>query len=189
MRRFNLIFFIFFTVISLPLKGLTIEILEPEIEIQDNDIIVNTGLTDLKEIEPIINSGIEKEIVFTIELLRQWRFWPDEFVVSKKIRRTIRYDNLRGQYIASSKEDGSKIERRFKDFNNSLRNWLFRVDGLNLANIKELEPGRYYIRVLVESKSRELPKMIGLLMLFIPEVEMSLAKESKRLIDIGVTDK
>jgi hypothetical protein len=184
MIRFNLIFFILFTLLLFPVRGLTVEILEPEIKIQDNDIIVNTGLTDLKEIEPIINSGVEKEIVFTIELLRQWRFWPDEFVVSKKIRRTIRYDNLRGHYIASSKEDGSEIKRRFKDFDDSLRKWLFRVEGLNLANIKELEPGRYYIRVLVESKSRELPRMIGLLMLFIPEVEMSLAKESKRLLNI-----
>ena len=160
----------------------TAEILGPEIKIEGNDILVNTGLTNTAEIEAMINSGVEKEILFTIELFRLWNFWPDEFVASKKIQRIIKYDNLRGQYLILSYDGKLQIEKKFKDFDASMKNWVFTVNKINLANTKELEPGKYYIRIVVESKSRELPPVIGLLMLFIPEVEMSFAKESQVFI-------
>jgi hypothetical protein len=154
------------------------EILGPEIRIQENDIFVSTGLSYLDELEGAIASGIEKEIVFTIELFRVWNYWPDEFVVSKKIHRTIKYDNLRGQYVTSFNEGELTVNKSFKDFD-KMKSWMFSVKDINLANIRELLPGNYYLRVVAESKSRELPPVIGLLMLFIPEVEMSLAKESE----------
>jgi hypothetical protein len=166
--------------ISSSAMALTPKILEPEIKIKDNNIIVNTGLIHTSDLETIINSGIEKEIVFTIELFRVWKLWPDEFVMSKKIRRIIKYDNLRGQYLTSSYDGVSlQTKKKFADFNAIMKNWFFTVDKINLANIKELETGNYYIRVVVESKSREVPPVIGFLMLFIPEVEMSLARESR----------
>jgi hypothetical protein len=153
----------------------------PEMEIIDNDIIVSFSVDSAPELESKIRSGIEKEITFTVELLRAWRFWPDEFVVSKKIRRTIRYDNLRDQYLAVSDDGIKKVERHFKEFG-ELRDWLFSISAVNLANIRELEPGDYYIRTVVESRSIEHIPLIGLLMLFIPEVEMSMAKESSHFI-------
>jgi len=149
----------------------------PEMDIIDNDIIVAFSVDSAPELESRIKSGIEKEIVFTVELLRAWRFWPDEFVVSRKIRRTIRYDNLRDQYLAVSDDGAKKIEHHFKDFG-ALKDWLFSISAVNLANIRELDPGDYYIRTVVESKSIEHLPLIGLLMLFIPEVEMSMATES-----------
>lgn len=179
----NLFIFIIVSVFFiLAAPPLTAEILGPEIKIQDNDIFVNTGLTNTAEIEVMINSGVEKEILFTIELFRLWSFWPDEFVASKKIQRIIKYDNLRGQYLISSYDGKLQIEKKFKDFDASMKNWVFTLNKINLANTKELEPGKYYIRIVVESKSRELPPVIGLLMLFIPEVEMSFAKESQVFI-------
>ncbi len=170
---------------STPKTALTAEILGPEIEIRNNDILVNTGLIDIKDLISAINSGVEKEIVFTVDLFRVWKFWPDEFVVSKIIRRTIQFDNLRSRYSASANNGKTEIKKRFKDFR-ALRSWAFSVNELNLANIRELEAGSYYVRVVAESKSMELPPVIGLLMLFIPEVEMSLAKESHHF-NIGDT--
>ncbi len=180
MTKFPLIIFLFVccAVIFFPASALTSEILGPEVKIQNSDIIVSTGIDYLEDIEDTIESGIQKEIVFTLELFRVWSFWPDEFVVSKKVQRTIKYDNLRGEYMASSFDGTTRINEKFKDFN-IMTTWAFKVDGINLVNIRELEPGSYYLRVVVESKSRELPRVIGLLMLFIPEVEMSLAKESE----------
>lgn len=179
----NLFIFIIVSVFFiLAASPVTAEILGPEIKIQDNDIFVNTGLTNTAEIEAMINSGVEKEILFTIELFRSWNFWPDEFIASQKIQRIIKYDNLRGQYLISSYNGKLQIEKKFKNFDASMKNWVFALNKINLANTKELEPGKYYIRIVVESKSRELPHVIGLLMLFIPEVEMSLAKESEVFI-------
>lgn len=175
---FVIILFACFVLLSLSPTALTTEILYPEIRIQDNNIIVNTGLSNLKEMEAAIKTGVEKEIVFTVELFRVWNLWPDEFVFSKKVRRIIKYDNLREQYLVSSDDVGSRTKKTFKDFN-SMKTWAFMVNEINLANIRELEPGNYYLRVIAESKSRELPSVIGLLMLFIPEAETSLARESQ----------
>jgi len=171
--------------ISSSAMALPPKILEPEIKIEDNNIIVNTGLANTVDLQTVINSGIEKEILFTIELFRVWKLWPDEFVASKKIRRIIKYDSLRGLYLTSS-YDGRALqtEKKFADFNALMKNWFFMVNKINLANIKELEPGNYYVSVVVESKSREVPPVIGFLMLFIPEVEMSLARESQ-VFNIG----
>jgi hypothetical protein len=174
---FLVILIICSTLFFSPAASTAAEILGPEIRIQDNDILVSTGLSYLDELVGAIASGIEKEIVFTIELFRVWDFWPDEFVVSKKVHRTIKYDNLRGQYVTSFNDGEATVNKRFKDFD-KMKLWMFSVNNINLANVRELIPGDYYLRVVAESKSRELPPVIGLLMLFIPEVEMSLAKES-----------
>jgi hypothetical protein len=180
--------FIGTVLILFPTFASSAEILGPAIEMRGNNIFVKTGLTEVKEIETTINSGIEKEIVFTIELFRAWRFWPDEFVVSKKIHRIIRYDDLRGQYQASSDDGDSRSERNFKEFNYQMKKWFFLVNKINLVNIKELDPGNYYVRVVAESKSKEIPTVIGILMLFIPEVEMSLAKESHDRLRVGKSE-
>ncbi len=156
----------------------TAEILEPQIRIKDDNIIVNASITGFEVIESTINSGIKKQIVFTIELHRALSFWPDEFVTSKKIKKTLRYDNLRGHFLASSNNGTSQIQKSFKDFNN-MKDWVFSIKNVNLGNIKELKAGTYYIRTVIESKSKELPPVISFLMLFIPEVETSLARESQ----------
>jgi len=158
--------------------AITPQITGPDMKIIENNIIVNLRLDNVTELATPITSGVEKEITFTIELLRAWKFWPDEFIVSKKIEKVIRYDNLRDQYRASSYDGIIRSERSFADYA-SVTDWIFTINGVNLANIKELEPSRYYIRIVVESKSLEQLPLIGFLIHFIPEVEMSLAKESQ----------
>jgi hypothetical protein len=175
------ILLLFLTLVSLPSTVLSAEILGPKIKIESNDIFVTTGLSYLGELNSALESGIEKEIIFTIELFRVWKLWPDEFVVSKRIRKTIKYDNLRSQYLTTTHDGAESVNKIFRDFS-SMKSWIFWVNNINLANIRELVPGSYYLRVVAESKSIELPPVIGLLMLFIPEVEMSLAKESQRFI-------
>lgn len=154
------------------------KIIGPGMEVVSNDIILSSGITNVKEIETLIKSGVSKEIVFTIELLRSMRFWPDKFVVSKKITRVIRYDNLREQYWISSSEGSDLVEKSYRVYD-SIKSWIFSVSNINLANMKELDPGQYYIRVIIETRSREHPPLIGFLMHLIPEVEMRLVKESE----------
>ena len=150
----------------------------PYMKIIDNNIIVDMSLANVSDLEAVINSGVGKEIIFTVELLRIWPFWPDEFVVSKKINKLIKYDNLRGQYQASSFDGFSKTERQFKDYYN-VRNWIFTENGINLANVRELESDDYYLRIIVESKSLEQLPVIGLLMHLVPEIDMTIVKESR----------
>jgi len=158
-----------------------LEVTGPEVDIKENNIIVNSGINNVKEFEEAIKSGVAKEIIFKIELLRYWRFWPDEFVVSRKITRDIKFDNLREQYHVSTLFGNSLTEKNFKNYN-LMKEKIFTTGAVNLANIKELDPGSYYVRVVVESKSTEEPPVVGLLMHFIPEVEMRVIKESKSFI-------
>ncbi|MEW6602174.1 MAG: DUF4390 domain-containing protein [Nitrospirota bacterium] len=157
------------------------QIMGPDMKVVDNNIIVNLYVENVTELATSITSGVEKEIAFTIELLRAWRFWPDEFIVSKKISRVIKYDNLREQYMVSSYDGVSRSEKYFSSYT-SVKDWIFTVNNVNLANVKELEASSYYIRIVVESKSLEQLPLIGFLIHFIPEVEMSLAKESTPFI-------
>ena len=147
-------------------------------DIIDSNIIVNLEINSITELESLIKSGIEKEIIFTVELLRVWKYWPDEFVVSKKISKFIKYDSLRERYRALYDDGINHSEIYIKDYT-SLKKWIITVKNINLANVKELEKGDYYIRIIVESRSLEQLPLLGFLMHFIPEVEMSLAKESQ----------
>jgi len=146
-------------------------------KVLDNNIIVSLSINQVTELAKSITSGVGKEITFTIELLRAWRFWPDEFIVSKQVSRVIKYDNLRDQYRVISYDGVTRTVKYYNDYH-EVKDWIFNVSNVNLANVKELEPDSYYIRIVVESKSLEQLPLIGFLIHFIPEVEMTLAKES-----------
>ncbi len=149
-----------------------------ELKTIDNNITVNISVTNVTELDNVIKSGIEKEIVFTVELIRVWKFWPDEFIASKKINNIVKYDNLRDQYWGSSFDGVTLTEKKFNDFS-SMKDWMFNVRAVSLANAKGLEPANYYIRIVVESRSIEQLPIMGLLTHLVPEVDMTMAKESQ----------
>lgn len=174
-------FILFFAVCSFlavsPAYAIAPKIIGPDMRIVDNNIIVSISIDNFKDLEKMVKMGIKKKIVFTVEILKDLPLWPDEFIVSKKFEKVIKYDNLRDQYLASSYDGITRVHEKFKDYD-SLRAWILSVNTFNLVNIKGLEPSNYYIRVVVESKSIDQIPLLGLLTNFIPAVEMSLAKES-----------
>ncbi|RJQ49692.1 MAG: DUF4390 domain-containing protein [Nitrospiraceae bacterium] len=189
MKKLLLIFFIILYIPLLPYcaSAATPYVIGPDIEIKENNIIVNASIAETSDLEQTIRSGVGKEIVFTIELIRVWDFWPDEFVVSKRLRKIIRYDNLRDHYRVSLRDGTTRTDIKFNDFT-ALKDLIFTANAVSLANIRELEPSNYYIRVIVESKSLEQLPLIGFLMHLVPEVEMSFAKESQTFA-AGITNK
>jgi hypothetical protein len=56
--------------------------------------------------------------------------------------------------------------------------WALNIRNLNLASVKELENGSYFVRVTIESKIRTLPPVIGYFMIFLPENEFKIRKDS-----------
>lgn len=176
---FILLFAVYLFMSACPADAATPRIIGLDMKIVDNNIIVSISIDNFKDIERSIRAGIKKEIVFTAELLRYWALWPDEFIVSKKFEKVIKYDNLRDQYLASSYDGITRVQEKFKGYD-EMMSWLSSLNTFNLANTKGLEPGNYYIRVVVESKSLDQTPLLGLLTNFIPVVEMSLAKESAR---------
>ena len=88
-------------------------------------------------------------------------------------------DPVKKEYIATSNDGTTLVQKRFKSFE-SMTNWALSINDLKLANLRELEPGVYFVRVTAESKIRKLPPVIGYFMIFSPETEFKTVKDSFR---------
>ncbi|MBI5025947.1 MAG: DUF4390 domain-containing protein [Nitrospirae bacterium] len=163
--------------IFIPIKAQGSDISGPDVKIQGNEIIVSTVYHEKPAMETEIKSGVEKELIFSVELFRVWSFWPNEFVKGKNFQKIIQYNNLKEKYWASSFDGTYLREKTFKDYS-TMKNWVFTVNDVKLANIKELEPGKYFVRVTIESRLRKLPPLIGYLLFFIRETEFKVSQDS-----------
>lgn len=149
------------------------------VKIHDNDIYVSISVRPDSKFIDDMNNGLSKEFVFYIDLFRVWNLWPDEFVTGKKIVKTFKSNPIKREYVASSIDGNTHIEKRFKDLE-SMVEWAMNIREIKLTNVKELEPGEYFVKVTVESKIRKLPPVIGYLLFFVPENEFSISKDSQR---------
>lgn len=173
---FYLTFLVFFLV-SFSSLASSAEITGPEVALQGNEIHVTTSLTlEGKNVQEIRN-GIGKELRFYIDLFRVWNMWPDEFVLGKSITRTLKCDPVKSEFIATSFDGSTLIEKRFKSFESMIK-WVLIIDNLKLTNIRELEPGIHFVRITVESKIRNLPPVIGQFFIFLSENEFVVKKDS-----------
>jgi len=149
----------------------------PEVKLANNDIYVSFSLNlEDKNLQEIQN-GIDKELRLYIDLFRIWKVWPDEFVLGKTYIRTLKADPVKKEYVATSSEGSTLVERRFKSFE-SMISWALSVRDMKLTNTREIDPGEYFIRVTAESKIRKLPPVIGYLFIFLSENEFKIVKNS-----------
>lgn len=163
--------------LTLPLPANCQEISGPEVKLNNDDIYVTFSLKlDEKHVKEI-REGIDKELILYIDLFKVWDAWPDEFVLGKVFSRTLKSDPIKGEYVATSLSGNVLTERRFRSFESMLR-WTLSVKDLKLANTRELEPGKYFVRITAESKIRRLPPVIGYFMIFVSENEFKIRKDS-----------
>jgi len=154
------------------------EIVGPEVTLQSNEIFVTASLSlDEKYVQELRN-GIKKEFIFYIDLFKVWKVWPDEFVLGESLTRTLKCDPVKSEFIATSYDGRTLIEKRFKSFE-SMMKWALSISELKLTNIKELEAGIYFVRITVESKIRKLPPVIGFFIIFLSENEFKITKDSQ----------
>lgn len=153
------------------------EIAGPEVRINNNEISVTTELSlNEKQVQELKN-GITKEITFYIDLFRIWKMWPDEFVLGKSFIKTLKADPVKKEYVATSFDGSTIIEKRFNELD-SLLKWALSIPELKLTNIRGLEPADYFVRITVESRIRKLPPVISYLFFFVPEKEFKKTKDS-----------
>ncbi|MDP2754805.1 MAG: DUF4390 domain-containing protein [Nitrospirota bacterium] len=173
---FHLLLVTCYLLLSISLSS-SAEITGPEVKLQDNEIYVTTALSlDENHIQELRN-GIAKEFRFYIDIFRLWKMWPDEFVLGKLFVRTLKCDPVKTEYLSTSSDGSTLIEKRFKSFESMVR-WAVSINDLKLVNTRELEPGVYFVRVTVESKIRKLPPVIGYFMIFLSENEFKIKKDS-----------
>ncbi len=158
-------------------SGSEISISGPEARVVNSEIVVTSGLVlDTKNLDDLKN-GISKEITFYLDLFRVWKIWPDEFVAGKKLVKTLRCDPIKKEYIATSFDGATLIEKRFKTFESMLA-WTLSLKDLRLISVRELQPAEYYVKVTAVSRLRSLPPVIGYLLFFVPEREFKVLKDS-----------
>lgn len=153
------------------------EINGPELTFEDNQIRVTASLTlNEKSLEELRN-GVTKELKFTIDLFRAWKMWPDEFISGRSFIRTLKGDPVTMEYRASSNDGTTIVQKKFKSFESMIR-WALTIEDLKIGHISDLEKSTYFVRVTVESKIRKLPPVIGYFMIFLPENEFRIQKDS-----------
>lgn len=146
--------------------------------INNNELYVTTSIINPEaRFTENISEGISKEIIFFIDLFRVWKIWPDEFVRGKTITRILKSDPIKREYYALNIEGNATVEKRFKDID-SMISWAFNITDYKLTTLKDIERGKYFVKVTVESNTKKLPPLIGYFLFFIPEKEFSISKNS-----------
>lgn len=155
------------------------EIENLDVRINGDDLIVSTSVSLPESFIQEIKNGIQKELIFYIDLFRVWKDWPDEYVFGNLITKKITGDVIKGEYIMSSFDRNKKVilEKKFKSLESMLKEMRV-INSLILINIKGMEPGDYYVKITVESRLRRLPPVVGYLLFFIPEKEFSISRDS-----------
>lgn len=153
------------------------EIIGPQVKIVDNQVRVTASLILNEKSLTELRNGVTKDLTFTIDLFRVWKMWPDEFIVGKTIVRTLKSDPVTMAYQATSNDGATIVKKKFKSFESMLE-WGLLISDLKIANTKDLEKGVYFVRVTVESRIRKLPPVIGHFMIFLPETEFTIRKDS-----------
>lgn len=146
-----------------------------------DDIYVSVKLELSPELEKELKSGIEKKLIFYVDLFRAWYKWPDEFVLGKKIERELKCDNVKSEFTVTTQEwSKGPVIKRFENCDELLV-WALSMDSVRLVNVKEIPKGRYLVKVSAESRLRNLPPLIGQLFFFVKDVEFNVRTHSEKM--------
>jgi len=167
----------FFCLLFFPSSSECAKITKLEVTVEENIIHVSTAVSIDEKYLAELKNGIKKEIRFYIDIFKLWNVWPDEFIFGKFSIRTIHYDPVKTEYIATSNDGHKLIEKRFTSFESMVK-WALSIHKLELAIPQDLEPGAYFIKIIVVSKKRKLPPVLRDLLIFIPENEFKIEKNS-----------
>ncbi len=163
--------------LAAPPAALASEMVGPDVALDNGNIVVSASLVLDPEKLDDIEKGLAKEIDFYVDLFRVWRKWPDEFVLGRKITRTLKCDSVKKEYVASSLEGTALREKRFSDCPSLIR-WALRIEPIRLTSTRELEPARYFVKVTAESRIKRLPSVVGYLFFFIRDKEFKVHNKS-----------
>jgi len=147
---------------------------------EDGEILVSIELRELPDsFLTDIQNGLEKELEYTLELMRPWENWLDEYVIGASVTRTIKYDVIKKEYYVSSIEGRYLYEKTFKESAEALA-WLTTLRRIPIGNRRAIAGGSYHFRVSVVSRRLKLPPLLKMIFFFVPEVEFSAETKGAR---------
>jgi hypothetical protein len=162
-------------------KAEALEIKDLHLDFSKGDIkvsfVFDPGSDRLNE----IREGIPKVIIFYIDLFRSWDIWPDEFINGKKIIIHIKGDPVKKEFIGSSFDGKTLKEERFKSFESMIK-WASTFNKISITNMKGLDSGKYFARITVESRIREIPSLVSEIFFFLPTKEFKISSDSEMFL-------
>ncbi len=166
-------------ILTLTIPALAMEITPPELIFhKDNTLSVRFSLKIDEDQLKEIRQGLPKEYTVYVDLFKYWDIWPDEFIVGKRIVRFLRADPVKGEFVVRSFDGKVRIKKRFKGIQSMLK-WAVKFNKVPLVNLEGLPEGRYFVKVTVESKARNIPSLISELFFFLPVKEFSISVKSR----------
>lgn len=106
---------------------------------------LNGGLTP--EILEEIDAGLETTIGYRLQCLRTRHGLPDETILKRRIRCTVRYDALTKQYTLTRRVDGEVQDTRVTPDAQVMRSFLTALHRIPLVGVADLVPDQeYYLR-------------------------------------------
>jgi hypothetical protein len=165
--------------VHLPSRVRAAEVSQPQVVLRGDDLHVTARLVLDEPLQREIRDGVEKKLVFYLDLFRAWYKWPDEFIAGKKLERLVRCDNIKGEYAMTTEEWGRPpVQARFESCDALLAEALA-VEDMKFVSMKEFEHGRYFVRVTAESRLRNLLPLFGKMFFFVKEKEFEARADSK----------
>lgn len=154
------------------------ELSDVNVSIQNNSVYVSAVIKPEQRFFDALNQGVSKEVMFYVDLFREWKIWPDEFVTGIKIKRTLKTNPIKREYVATSQQGNVITEKRFRDLE-SMTEWALSINNLTLLdNLSDYDAGNYYVKVSAESRLKNISPALGFFLFFIPQREFFVSKES-----------
>ncbi|GAB5046795.1 DUF4390 domain-containing protein [Thermodesulfovibrio sp. TK110] len=155
-----------------------IENINMEIHRESSFLIVKARIIPSQEFIEDFKNGLSKNIFILIELYRRWSIIPDEFISGVQIQRVLVSDPIKDEFIVKTLQGETLTEKRFKNWQEAL-DWALNIEPLKIVNINNVERGKYYIKITVESNIKKLPSVLEHILFFIPTYEKKITKESE----------
>lgn len=156
----------------------SIENVKMEVQKSSNSLLVKATIVPSQEFIEDFKSGLGKNLSILIELFRRWSIIPDEFIKGYFIQKTLISDPIKDEYIIKTLYEDRVVEKRFKSWQQAL-NCALNIDTVKISDINNLEEGKYYIKITVESNIKKLPSVLEHILFFIPTYEKKITKESE----------
>jgi len=119
-----------------------------------------------ENMEIAISSGVPASFSFFVNLYQTRGFWFDKNIAELKILHTIKYDNLKNEYIVERSWDGNQ-QRMVKSFDEA-KKLMAEIDSLTVVELNRLEKGsQYQIRTKAQLSKLTLPFYLHYVLFFV----------------------
>ena len=119
-----------------------------------------------EKMETAILSGVPATFSFFISLDRVRNFWFDERIADVKVTHTIKYNNLKKEFVVrrSWENDKTRVTQSFEEAHKLMAD----VDSLKIVSLDHLEKGKLYqIRAKAELSKLTLPFYLHYVLFFV----------------------